>query len=161
MITRSIERTRVLAKAFYPVEMETLGLVGSLEEMASNASRSLGIECTVRAELEPGTTDLRGSMAIQLFRIAEEAIYYEVKQSQPRSIEITIAREQGCLVLCVAGDGASATGDVQDADSAGLRMMRYRAGVIGGRLDVRSPADGGTTVRCSAPLAPVPQSALQ
>ncbi|HEX2465114.1 MAG TPA: MASE1 domain-containing protein, partial [Thermoanaerobaculia bacterium] len=58
MITRSIERTRVLAKAFYPVEMETLGLVGSLEEMAYNAMRSFDVRCRVHADLESGTSDL-------------------------------------------------------------------------------------------------------
>ncbi len=72
----------MLAKAFYPVEMETLGLVGSLEEMAYNATRSFDVRVASAPTSETGASDLRGSMAIQLFRIAEEAIYYEVKQGQ-------------------------------------------------------------------------------
>jgi PAS domain S-box-containing protein len=153
MITSSIERTRVLAKAFYPVEMETLGLVGSLEEMAYNATRSFDVQCRVRAEVETGTSDLRGSMAIQLFRIAEEAIYYEVKQGHARKIEIAVAVDDGKFVLTVTGDGEGVSSDVDDVQGAGLRMMRYRAGIIGGELDVRSPLTGGTSVRCSAPLS--------
>ena len=152
MVTRSIERTRVLAKAFYPVGMETLGLVGSLEEMAYNATRTFDIQCRVRADLETAASDLRGSMAIQLFRIAEEAIYYEVKQGHARRIEIAVAVDDGNFVLTVAGDGESVASDLEDAQSTDLRMMRYRAGIIGGRLDVRSPMAGGTWVRCSAPL---------
>jgi integral membrane sensor domain MASE1 len=157
MITRSVERTRVLAKTFYPVEMETLGLVGSLEEMAFNASRSFGIECSVRNDLGPGATDLRGSIAIQLFRIAEEAILYELKRDRACRIEISVAADDRSLMLSIAGDGARVPSEAEDGDDAGLRMMRYRAGVIGGRLDV-DPLDGGTLVRCSAPLSPLPGS---
>jgi signal transduction histidine kinase len=91
-------------------------------------------------------------MAIQLFRIAEEAIYYEVKQRHARKIEISVAVDDGEFVLTVSGDGKGVSSDPEDVQSAGLRMMRYRAGIIGGVLDVRSPMTGGTTVRCSAPL---------
>jgi signal transduction histidine kinase len=161
LITRSIERTRVLAKAFYPVEMETLGLLGSLEGMACNAARSFEIECRVRTDREWGASAVRGSKAIQLFRIAEEAIHYEVEQDRAQHIEISVAGGEDSLVLSVAGDGAGVAGDVDNADSADLRMMRYRAGVIGARLDVSSRRGGGTTVRCSVPLAEaVPPLAL-
>jgi PAS domain S-box-containing protein len=153
MITRSIERTRVLAKAFYPVEMETLGLVGSLEEMAYNAMRSFDVRCRVHADLESGASDLRGSMAIQLFRIAEEAIYYEVKLGCAREIEISVAVDDDKFVLTVTSDGEGVPSDLEHVQSAGLRMMQYRAGIIGGELDVRSPLTGGTLVRCSAPLS--------
>jgi signal transduction histidine kinase len=152
MITRAIERTRVLAKAFYPMEMATLGLVVSLEEMAYNATRSLDVQCRVRADLDAGASNLRGSMAIQLFRIAEEAIYFEAKQGHARRIEISVAVDDGDFVLTVAGDGDGVSSELEEVESTGLRMMRYRAGVIGGRLDVRSPIAGGTWVRCSVPF---------
>ena len=135
MITSSIERTRVLAKAFYPVEMETLGLVGSLEEMAYNATRSLRHPVPRARRRGARLADLRGSMAIQLFRIAEEAIYYEVKQGQARRIEISVAVDDDNLVLTVAGDGEGVPSDLEDIRRAPARsrMMRYRAGIIGGR----------------------------
>jgi len=153
MITRSIERTRHLAKAFYPVEMETLGLVGSLEEMAHNATDALRIQCRVR-DVDAPAADLRGPIAIQLFRIAQEAIHYEVTEGRASRIEISVSVDSGRLVLTVAGDGAGVPAELESKNGAEVRMMRYRAGVIGGLLDVRSPAAGGTTVRCSAPLPP-------
>jgi nitrate/nitrite-specific signal transduction histidine kinase len=134
------------------MEMATLGLVVSLEEMAYNATRSLDVQCRVRADLDAGASNLRGSMAIQLFRIAEEAIYFEAKQGHARRIEISVAVDDGDFVLTVAGDGDGVSSELEEVESTGLRMMRYRAGVIGGRLDVRSPIAGGTWVRCSVPL---------
>jgi signal transduction histidine kinase len=155
MITRSIERTRTLAKAFYPVEMEMLGLVGSLEEMACSATHTLRVPCRVR-DADAPAFELRGPMAIQLFRIAEEAIQFEVEQGAARRIDISVSVDGERLVLTVAGEGPEAIRelDSMNGGGAGIRRMRYRAEVIGGRLDVRSPSAGGITVRCSAPLPP-------
>jgi PAS domain S-box-containing protein len=151
LITRSIERTRSLAKAFYPVEMETLGLLASLEEIAYNAMESFGIRCLVRAE-DPECADLRGPLAIQLFRIAQEAVLNAVKHGHAGLIEISIAIDGGDLVLKVADDGVGLPGDLAEVEGTGLRIMRYRAGIVGGVLEVRSRPSGGSMVLCSAPL---------
>jgi signal transduction histidine kinase len=150
LVTRSIERTRSLAKAFYPVEMETLGLVASLEEIAFNAMESFGIRCLVGAE-EP-VRDLRGPLAIQLFRIAQEAVLNAVKHGNARLIEISVAIDGGDLVMKIADDGVGLPGDLAEVEGTGLRIMRYRAGIVGGMLEVRSRPSGGSMVLCSAPL---------
>jgi PAS domain S-box-containing protein len=153
MITSSIERTRSLAKAFYPVEMEMLGLVGSLEEMAWSATRSMNVECRVYSDLDVFSgIDPRGSVAIQLFRIAQEAIYYEVEHGHARHIDISVSFGDDRVVLSVVGDGNGSRFDIDEVDGAELRIMQYRAGIIGGTLDVRTPSAGGTAVRCSAPI---------
>jgi signal transduction histidine kinase len=41
-----------------------------------------------------------------------------------------------------------------EGDGLGLHIMSYRARAIGGDLSVVAQADGGTLVRCQAPLPP-------
>ena len=36
----------------------------------------------------------------------------------------------------------------------GLKMMRYRAQMLGGDLVLEASADGGASVRCTCPLEP-------
>jgi signal transduction histidine kinase len=38
----------------------------------------------------------------------------------------------------------------------GLRIMRYRANLIGGSLEIRAAGRNGTSVACSVPVAPGP-----
>jgi nitrate/nitrite-specific signal transduction histidine kinase len=55
-------------------------------------------------------------------------------------------------VLKVADDGVGLPGDLAEVEGTGLRIMRYRAGIVGGVLEVRSRPTGGSMVLCSAPL---------
>ena len=152
MITRSIERTRSLAKAFYPVEMETLGLLASLEEIADGARSSFGVDCVVSIAEDSVCAELRGPLAIQFFRIAQEAVLHAVERRRARCVEITATVEGGNLVMIVADDGAGLLLDLDEVAGAELRIMRYRAGIVGGSLEVRSQHGGGTLLVCSAPL---------
>jgi PAS domain S-box-containing protein len=152
MITRSVERTRILAKAFYPVEMETLGLLASLEEIADNTMDSFGVRCRVSVDADQRCAELRGPIAIQFFRIAQEAVLNAVKHGQAHRVDIDVGCENGDLVMRVVDDGVGLPEDLEKVEGAGLRIMRYRAGILGGVLDLRALPTGGSMVRCSAPL---------
>ncbi|MDH3583299.1 MAG: sensor histidine kinase, partial [Phycisphaerae bacterium] len=57
------------------------------------------------------------------------------------------------LTLCVCDDGCGIPGGTKEASGMGLRIMQYRAGLIGARLDIEpSPDLGGTMIRCVLPL---------
>jgi signal transduction histidine kinase len=57
------------------------------------------------------------------------------------------------LHLQVDDDGKGfAQAPVDRADGLGLKIMRYRAQMLGGDLVIESTANGGTSVRCSCPL---------
>jgi signal transduction histidine kinase len=58
--------------------------------------------------------------------------------------------------MSVSDDGSGFSKPERDHDGMGLRMMNYRAGIIGGRLAVRKKKEGGTQVVCTvkAPDAP-------
>jgi nitrate/nitrite-specific signal transduction histidine kinase len=55
-------------------------------------------------------------------------------------------------VFVVADDGRGIE-SAEPAGGVGLQIMRYRARMLGGLLDVERGARGGTRVRCVVPTA--------
>ena len=63
---------------------------------------------------------------------------------------VTVERMNGRLSVEVADDGC---GGADPASGSGLRGLADRVEALGGRLEVRSPAGEGTTVRAELPWA--------
>ena len=55
------------------------------------------------------------------------------------------------LVLAVTDDG-SGIRSLRKKKTMGIHMMKYRADVCGGKLEIESPRGHGTTVTCRVPL---------
>ena len=64
------------------------------------------------------------------------------------------------MVVTVLDNGAGFPAILPQNTGMGLRIMRYRAGMIGGLLSIQPNRSGGTLVTCSVPLtkagAPLP-----
>src|SRR5690606_33504168 len=115
-----------------------------------------------------------------LFRIAQEAVSNAVRHGQARHVEITLSRSPDRLRLVVRDDGTGFPGLVRsggadlldehtlgdggaydrsvaaparphDNRGMGVRIMHYRARILGGTLEIRSFARGGTIVTCNVP----------
>ncbi len=88
-------------------------------------------------------------MATNLFRIAQEAVSNALRHGAPRNIRISLRAEGGTLTLAVQDDGVGLAGSSEEGQGLGIRLMRYRAGTVGGTLTVEPAAGGGTVVRCT------------
>ena len=89
------------------------------------------------------------TMATHLYHIAQEAVNNAIKHGEPRKIliRLTAANGQG-----QSGDQRRWQGLCRRSPQAhrgmGLHIMKYRAGMIGGVLEVRPDPDRGTIVTC-------------
>lgn len=88
-----------------------------------------------------------------LIRIVREAVGNAVRHGQAETVRLTVAEAASGVRVQVADDGAGF--DVGAALTAapgfGLVSMRERAAALGGRLDIRSAASGGTVVEVVIP----------
>ena len=100
-----------------------------------------------------------GKVATQLYRIAQEAVTNAVKHSHAQSITIQIDGEAGQSALRIVDDGLGID-QAKASDGMGLRIMRYRASSIGGRLSVARGTDGGTLVMLDGPAGAASQDRL-
>jgi two-component system CheB/CheR fusion protein len=90
-------------------------------------------------------------MAIQMFRIAQEAVLNAVKHASPKQITIHLSKEDDDLVLSVRDDGIGLPPEPLTTDGMGIRIMQYRAHLIGGELLLENGPEGGAIVTCRAP----------
>ncbi len=162
---------RSLARGLVPVDVEANGLAAALERLAANAERLFGIRCTVESVGEEDTAGaIPQDAAVHLFRIAQEAVSNAARHGEAGRVGIALARGAEQVRLRIRDDGRGFPEDAADSlprdvgaparpednRGMGVRIMHYRARVLGGRLDIRPGAGGGTVVTCTIPLTPEP-----
>jgi two-component system sensor histidine kinase UhpB len=103
-------------------------------------------------------------LEILVFRVAQEALTNVLKHSQARAAAVLLRRRGGWLELEItdAGRGFDAAGALDPARGAagsGLRGMRDRLELFGGRLRITSAPGAGTRLHAAVPLPPPPPAA--
>lgn len=153
LIHQSVEASRDIAKGLHPVVMDAEGLVSALHELAARSNG--GISCRLRCERMVPITD--NSVALHLYRIAQEAVTNALKHSGARSITLSLRLRQNLLSLSVADDGCGMPEVIHVGDGMGVRLMKYRADVIGADFSIGRRKNHGTRVSCVLPMAAVEQ----
>ena len=89
--------------------------------------------------------------ATHLFRIAQEAISNALKHGAARSVRVELDRVDEGVSLTVTDDGKGfAPGN--NGSGMGLKIMAYRASMIGGKVTLETAEGRGTKVVCTAPV---------
>jgi len=145
LVQEAISQTRALARGLCPVQLETSGLETALEDLTFQVQRLHGIECQF---LPHGKVDVETSIALHLYRIAQEAINNAVKHSTAKRIVVTADFLKENKVLTIEDDGCGFDPNVEHGPSSGMSLMPYRAAMIGGTLTVTSQPNCGTKVEC-------------
>jgi signal transduction histidine kinase len=91
-------------------------------------------------------------VANHLFRIAQEAITNAITHGQASHIGMSLAITDGGLSLIVRDDGIGIRTTPARALGMGLKIMQYRASLIGGTLRIEPAEGGGTVVNCNTVL---------
>jgi signal transduction histidine kinase len=90
-----------------------------------------------------------------IFLIVKEALTNALKHSGAKEVHVQAKASGSTIEIVVEDDGKGFTpSDTQVADKRnGLGNMRHRAGTIGGKLDLQSARDSGTSVRLTVNLS--------
>lgn len=145
-MVKAAEQTRNLARGLSPIDLDRHSLASAIRELAANAEQLFGISCSIDCDKTVSTKD--ASVAMNLYRIAQEAITNAVRHGKARNIKIGLTSAHGWLTLTVENDGLGFPGEPCDDNGMGLRIMRHRAEVINGSIDIRKGAEEGTVVTC-------------
>jgi PAS domain S-box-containing protein len=146
LIRNATKQARALARGLSPVEIEPNGLMSALNNLAINATNLFRVLCSFECP-QPVLLDNRIS-ATHLYRIAQEAIGNAVKHGQAKTVVVNLKHVDQELVLSVKDDGIGFSQDGRGSEGMGLRIMEYRADMIGAMLRIDSVKGGGTTVAC-------------
>jgi signal transduction histidine kinase len=142
----ALEGARRLARGLAPVGLEEGGLAAALQGLAENATELFRIDCQLRAEAPVALAD--AGAATHLYRIAQEAISNAVRHGRARRVTLGLNQAGEDFELTVSDNGRGFSPTVP-TPGMGLRIMKYRAGMIGAALEVRAGIGQGTTVTCT------------
>jgi signal transduction histidine kinase len=145
----AIAQARSLSRGLHPVEPESNGLMVALESLAARTKSLFQITCRFTCKRPVLIAD--NTVATHLYRIAQEAVSNAVRHGKPARIEISLTRTPDRIALAVKDNGAGMPARRQDNSGIGLRIMRYRAGMMNGALAIENREGGGTAVLCTVP----------
>jgi PAS domain S-box-containing protein len=142
---------RGLAHGLHPVDSAPRALMKALENFAQITSRMFGIECVF--ECPRPVLIRRRAAASHLYRIAQEAVGNAIKHGASTRVVIRLRNAgRGRVVLAIRDNGAGIPARLPAGSKGmGLQIMRYRAGMCGGVLDVRRSTPRGTLITCRLP----------
>ncbi len=150
LVKDAIEKTRRLARGLCPVHLTSLGLEASLEELADSTSGIFNIECIFRCPRHIPVED--NSLATHLYYIAKESIHNAIEHGKSSKIVMELLNNNGIVSLSILDNGVGIK-DTTKVGGIGLRIMRYRARMIGASLRIESEQSGGTLVTCTFNLS--------
>ena len=146
MIEQAIDLTRNLTRTLHPLELDAEGLENAMKHLADNVAQAFDVTCRFQ---QSGAVVLDDpAMSIHLYRIAQEAATNAVRHGQAKHIVISLDAANKSLMLAISDDGSGLPPAALTKSGMGLKLMRYRAEMIGGTLDLQNLPAGGLRVVC-------------
>jgi signal transduction histidine kinase len=152
LVNQAIKETRQLSRGLHPVTLDESGLMSALQSLAATTQNLFRVSCLFGCDSPVPMRD--ASTAVHLYRIAQEAVTNAVRHGQPQHIRIDL---NGCdkqATLSITNDGLDFPSAPVDHGGMGLEVMRHRAEMIGGILEIRRRPNGGTQVVCTFAAKP-------
>jgi PAS domain S-box-containing protein len=146
LVNEAITQTRSVASGLFPVRLEENGLMWALEELTENVGNLFRIKCDLSCEETFPT--MENDKALHLYYIVQEAVLNAAKHGNATRIIIALSRNEDRLLLMIKDDGSGFELSGVNHSGMGIRIMRYRARVIGATLDLKSLPGQGTQVTC-------------
>ena len=155
---QTLDEVGRLSRGLHPSILDEVGLPAAVTRHAQEFARLHGVAVDVRIEgLE--SEILPPLVQTTVYRVLQEALTNVAKHADARSVSVRLVRGKAAVELRVQDDGAgfdpaagaeAAPGDRGDRH-LGLQVMRERAALLGGSLEVESRAGGGTTITAHFP----------
>ncbi len=151
-LVRLSEDVHALSRQLHPSILDDLGLVEALRSECATFSKREGIGVVFLPRSLPA--NLPSSVALSVYRIAQEALRNVAKHSGANEARVSLAMSDSDMVLRVRDKGAGfepIVGRVQPG--LGLSSMRERVELIQGQLTITAAPGKGTTVEVRVRLA--------
>lgn len=144
----TLDKVRSLSQALHPVMLEEAGLEPTVEWYLPVVERQTGIGISYEKSGTP--FPIQGNAAVHIYRVLQEALNNVARHSGAKKAWVRLHFSPDGLQLQVEdqGSGFLTSGPRQ---GIGLVAMRERAELLGGKIAITRPADGGTLVSMSVP----------
>src|SRR4029453_11216137 len=133
-----------------PSTLDDFGLVAALERLTASISEQTGIGI----DFEPALTAERLPEEVEtaLYRIVQEALTNVVKHAKARNVSVLLTLKDSAVKAVIEDDGRGFDPAERTGEGFGLVGMSERLALLGGRLEIESSEDAGTTIAAEVPL---------
>ena len=143
----TLDEIGALAWQLRPALLDDMGLLRALEALAATMGEG---DTEVTASLPGHLSGLDSEQELAVYRVAQEALTNAVRHSRARHVLLNVDKAGDFLRVEVVDDGRGIHAEAQAGP--GIRGMRERSLLIGGRLSVATAHRGGVRVLLEVPL---------
>jgi hypothetical protein len=154
LLRQSVSEVRRMSHGLSPTGVKYRGLVGALQLLAETVRTNFRTPCL--CEVDSGIVIKNSDIETHLFRIAQEAVNNALRHGKPSKVKLSLQHvSQTECELRIEDDGAGLKKNKGEQDSGiGVRVMDYRANLIGARLTIKTKPRRGVVVTCRFPFEP-------
>jgi signal transduction histidine kinase len=138
----ALAEIRDLARGIHPAVLTDRGLDAALSSLAARSP----VPVSLRSEL--GDERAPEQVESAAYFVVAEALTNVARHSEASHAAVSVARDDGVLVVEVRDDGV---GGAAAGEGSGLAGLRDRVGALGGTLVVESPPGGPTAITAVLP----------
>lgn len=146
LLNEAVRQVRDISRGLHPVELDSAGLMSSLEELAIKVNHSF--KCRFVCEQPVLIHDPK--TALHAYRIAQEAATIALQEKFGPPLTLTLTRKADLVTLDIRRPGRS-TRKPLTLDEASTKIMEYRAKAIGGHFSIQNSIGKDFRITCTFP----------
>lgn len=150
VLRQAMTEMKSLTRSLVPIQLDRRGLTHALQELARDCENLFHVAC--RCECREEGVPFEPDAAAQVYRIAQEAVSNAARHGGATEIRVTLEKVDGLGRLHIEDNGRGFSPRTRSHAGMGLRIMRYRAEMIGGTLSVEARPGRGARIVCLYPL---------
>jgi signal transduction histidine kinase len=140
-LDESLRELRELARGIHPAVITERGLAVALDALVLRASIPVEIKVDLDGRL-PEVVELAA------YYFVSESLTNAAKHARASSASVKVTQDQAVVIVEVVDDGI---GGANADGGSGLHGLQDRVEALGGRIQMWSPAGGGTRLRAEIP----------
>lgn len=147
LTNQAIKKTRRLMKGLGLIDLKAHNFIKALNDLAVEINETYHIVC--RFSYDESVIIYDNLTAINLYRIAQESIHNAIQHGKAKKIAVNLFFNSTIAIMEIRDDGTGFPGKTDNCTGMGLRIMNYRANMIGGEIAIANNDSGGATVTCT------------
>lgn len=150
LVQQAMSHASDLAHDLATIDVKENNLPAALKDLADHVKDLFEISCRFKAD--DSIPPMEASAVNQLYKIAQEAVTNAIKHGKAKKVGITLSNGADKVVLKIKNDGLPFPDLESRSTGMGLKIMNYRASIIGASLEIKGTGASGTLVTCSLPI---------
>jgi two-component system sensor histidine kinase DegS len=155
----TFQKVRVFITDLRPMMLDDLGLVPTVRKYISSLKDETGVDVSIT--INGSDKQLEPYLDVYIFRSIQEMVGNSIKHNQNNSgkmkVDVILNIENTRVLLNVHDNGKGFdVKQVEESGGLGLKLIRERAEMLGGSLNINADVDRGVDVTLEIPVTEIP-----